>query len=102
MPITLTKKTAVRKNLDTLEAIEEEIIALSEEASAENKLDLDVALFQGIYSLSRPFTLDAAEHPGLAHMSLYIHPTEGMRPTVTSLKGIDARAFTKEIGRAHV
>ena len=95
MPITLIKKSTAVEKLDTLEAIEEAIIAAAEEASAENKLEFDVALFQGTYALSRPFTLDAEAHPGLAHTSITIRPSEGMRPVITSLKGIDARAFTK-------
>ncbi len=101
MPITLTKKTTAAQKLDTLEAIEEAIIAASEEASAEHRLEMDIALYQGVYTLSRPFTLDAEAHPGLAHMRITIRPSEGMRPVITSLKGIDARAFTPVSGNIY-
>lgn len=101
MPIKIAKMTAAVKSLASLADIENEIIAVSEEASAENKLSMDIELFQGVYTLEKPFTLDAEAHPGLAYMSFNIRPTEGMRPVITSLKGIDARAFTPVTDRIY-
>ncbi len=98
MPITISKKTAVIDKLDTLEAIEEAILAAADEGSAG---EIDISLYQGVYSLSRPFTLDAEAHPGLADMRIHIHAYDGMRPVISSLKAIDAAGFEPVSGNIY-
>ncbi len=50
----------------------------------ESGMELTVALDHGVYTLTEPFVLDAAEEPALARVKLHLTAAKSMRPTVSS------------------
>ena len=87
----------------TLKDIFEEIKAQAKaEATAENRLKLEIVLNDGEYKVFEPLTLSAEEVPELAYVDLTITTRgDGVRSIITGARTIPGRSFAKVEGKPY-
>lgn len=90
----MKKEISVKSSSDIVK-LEKNILKIAKEATAENKIELDVVFSGGSYALDAPITLDKDKCAGLAHTAITMRANEGEAPVIHSLKQINADGFEK-------
>ncbi len=94
MAVSVTKKTNSSEQKATLAEMREQILAIAEEASADNVIDVVAELDNGGYTVETPLVFSVEENPALANIRLTIKAKPSMYPTISGLKPISGADFT--------
>ena len=79
-----------------------EIRRLAKEATAKNRMKLELVLDSDIYRLTEPLTLSTEDEPALAYVDLTIRSkTDGVRSTISGARAIPGRNFVKVEGKPY-
>ncbi len=79
-----------------------EIRRLAKEATAENRMKLELVLDSDVYRLTEPLILSTEEEPALAYVDLTVKSrVDGVRSTISGARAIPGRAFAKVEGKPY-